>query len=279
MIQKRLKDADDELQIVIVKDMMLTGFDAPPLHTLYLDRPLKGALLMQTLARVNRTFRGKPDGLLVAYAPLAENLSKALAEYTDDRPGRRSRSARTSTRRRARRDARSRQLDELARATRGGRQLDGDAQSWIKAAVGLTNYLRSPATPGNQVGRRRGDRSATGSASWPTSSPERGRSAAGSQTLDDLRPTAQFYEEVRVWMGKFDAAGAPGRAASRCPRRSSGCSSALVATSTATGEIVDIYEAAGLPQAVAVRPRPRLRQPRPQAARTRTWRSRRCVTC
>ncbi len=63
---------------------MLTGFDAPPLHTLYLDRPLKGALLMQTLARVNRTFRGKPDGLLVAYAPLVENLNKALAEYTAD---------------------------------------------------------------------------------------------------------------------------------------------------------------------------------------------------
>ncbi len=85
VIQKRLRDADDELQMVIVKDMMLTGFDAPPLHTLYLDRPLKGALLMQTLARVNRTFRGKPDGLLVAYAPLADNLNKALAEYTDDR--------------------------------------------------------------------------------------------------------------------------------------------------------------------------------------------------
>jgi type I restriction enzyme, R subunit len=83
VIQKRLKDADDPLQIVIVKDMMLTGFDAPPLHALYLDRPLKGALLMQTLARVNRTFRGKPNGLLVAYAPLADNLSQALAEYTE----------------------------------------------------------------------------------------------------------------------------------------------------------------------------------------------------
>ena len=65
---------------------MLTGFDSPPLHTLYLDRPLKGALLMQTLARVNRTFRGKQDGLLVGYAPLAENLDKALAEYTAERP-------------------------------------------------------------------------------------------------------------------------------------------------------------------------------------------------
>ena len=69
-IKERLKDVDDVLEIVIVKDMMLTGYDSPPLHTLYLDRPLKGALLMQTLARVNRTFRGKQDGLLVAYAPL-----------------------------------------------------------------------------------------------------------------------------------------------------------------------------------------------------------------
>lgn len=59
IIQKRLKDPDDELQIVIVKDMMLTGFDAPPLHTLYLDRPLKGALLMQTLARVRPDFSRK----------------------------------------------------------------------------------------------------------------------------------------------------------------------------------------------------------------------------
>src|SRR5690625_1536514 len=57
VIKERLRDPDDELQLVIVKDMMLTGYDSPPLHTLYLDRPLKGALLMQTLARVNRTDR------------------------------------------------------------------------------------------------------------------------------------------------------------------------------------------------------------------------------
>src|SRR5690606_8240835 len=82
VVKQRLKDPDDPLEIVIVKDMMLTGFDSPPLHTLYLDRPLRGALRMPTLARVNRTFRGKQDGLLVAYAPLAENLAKALAEYT-----------------------------------------------------------------------------------------------------------------------------------------------------------------------------------------------------
>src|SRR5699024_10399065 len=82
VIKRRLKDPEDELELVIVKDMMLTGYDSPPLHTLYLDRPMRGALLMQTLARVNRTFRGKNAGLLVAYAPIAENLASALAEYT-----------------------------------------------------------------------------------------------------------------------------------------------------------------------------------------------------
>ena len=82
VIKKRLSNVDDEIEIVIVKDMMLTGYDSPPLHTLYLDRPLRGALLMQTLARVNRTFRGKDAGLLVGYAPLLENLQAALSEYT-----------------------------------------------------------------------------------------------------------------------------------------------------------------------------------------------------
>ena len=62
--------------------MLLTGFDSPPLHTMYVDKPMHGAALMQALARVNRTFRNKQDGLLVGYAPLTENLYEALAEYT-----------------------------------------------------------------------------------------------------------------------------------------------------------------------------------------------------
>lgn len=71
-LEERLKDVDFELVLVLVKDMMLTGYDSPPLHSLYLDRPLKGALLMQTLARVNRTFRGKEDGLLANHPAKAE---------------------------------------------------------------------------------------------------------------------------------------------------------------------------------------------------------------
>lgn len=245
VIQKRLKDADDPLQIVIVKDMMLTGFDAPPLHTLYLDRPLKGALLMQTLARVNRTFRGKPNGLLVGYAPLADNLSKAIAEYTEtdqaQRPvGRNVDEAAVLARELVT------QLDGLCAGYAWRSKLQGDTGSWIKAAVGLTNYLRSPATPGNQpaegevaVGDRFRKLAGQLARAWAL--------AGGSETLADLRPAVKFYQEVRVWMGKFDAQerqtdGRP------VPEEIQRLLSGLLATSTATGEVVDIYDAAGMPK-------------------------------
>jgi type I restriction enzyme R subunit len=81
-IHRRAADPDDELELIIVQSMLLTGFDSPPLHTLYLDKPMRGAALMQELARVNRTFRDKQDGLLVGYAPITQNLHEALAEYT-----------------------------------------------------------------------------------------------------------------------------------------------------------------------------------------------------
>ncbi|MFJ4414261.1 type I restriction endonuclease subunit R [Streptomyces sp. NPDC088925] len=83
VVQKRAKDPDDELELLIVHSMLLTGYDAPPIHTLYMDRPMQGANLMQALARVNRRFRGKQDGLLVGYAPLTDSLSKAMREYSD----------------------------------------------------------------------------------------------------------------------------------------------------------------------------------------------------
>lgn len=245
VIQKRLKDAADPLQIVIVKDMMLTGFDAPPLHTLYLDRPLKGALLMQTLARVNRTFRGKPDGLLAAYAPLVANLSKALAEYTETdqakKPvGRNIDEAVVLARRLIA------SLDDICAGYPWRQQLHGDARTWIKAAVGLTNYLRSPATPGNQP--KEGELSLVDRFRKHANQLARAWAlAAGSQTLDDLRPTAKFYEEVRVWMGKFDAQErqAQGRPV---PEEIQRLLSSLVATSTDTGEVIDIYDAAGMPK-------------------------------
>ena len=82
VMAKRFKDPNDELQLVIVRDMWLTGFDAPCLHTLYVDKPMSGHNLMQAIARVNRVFRDKPGGLVVDYLGLADSLKRALATYT-----------------------------------------------------------------------------------------------------------------------------------------------------------------------------------------------------
>jgi type I restriction enzyme R subunit len=82
-LANRFKDSRDPFRIVIVRDMWLTGFDAPCLHTMYADKPMRGHGLMQAIARVNRVFRDKPGGLVVDYLGLADQLKQALATYTE----------------------------------------------------------------------------------------------------------------------------------------------------------------------------------------------------
>jgi len=82
-LKARAKSSTDELELVIVRDMWLTGFDSPSMHTMYVDKPMRGANLMQAIARVNRTFKDKPAGLVVDYLGIAEDLKSALSEYTD----------------------------------------------------------------------------------------------------------------------------------------------------------------------------------------------------
>lgn len=82
-LANRFRDPADPFQIVIVRDMWLTGFDAPSLHTMYLDKPMRGHGLMQAIARVNRVFKDKPGGLVVDYLGIADELKKALATYTE----------------------------------------------------------------------------------------------------------------------------------------------------------------------------------------------------
>ena len=83
MLADRMKDPDDELKLVIVRDMWLTGFDVPCLHTLYIDKPMQGHNLMQAIARVNRVYKDKPGGLVVDYLGIASDLKKALSFYSD----------------------------------------------------------------------------------------------------------------------------------------------------------------------------------------------------
>lgn len=83
ILAKRMKDVNDELKIVIVRDMWLTGFDVPSMHTMYIDKPMKGHNLMQAIARVNRVFKNKPGGVIVDYIGIFESLKKALKVYTE----------------------------------------------------------------------------------------------------------------------------------------------------------------------------------------------------
>ena len=82
-LAKRFRNVDDPLRMVLVRDMWLTGFDAPSLHTMYADKPMRGHGLMQAIARVNRVFKDKPGGLVVDYLGLAHELKRALATYTE----------------------------------------------------------------------------------------------------------------------------------------------------------------------------------------------------
>jgi type I restriction enzyme R subunit len=83
VLGERLKDPKDPLKLAIVRDMWLTGFDVPPMHTLYIDKPMKGHNLMQAIARVNRVYKGKEGGLVVDYIGIATDLKKALSVYTE----------------------------------------------------------------------------------------------------------------------------------------------------------------------------------------------------
>jgi len=83
ILAERMKDPEDELKLVIVRDMWLTGFDVPCLHTMYIDKPMKGHTLMQAIARVNRVYKDKPGSLIVDYLGIASDLKEALSFYSD----------------------------------------------------------------------------------------------------------------------------------------------------------------------------------------------------
>jgi type I restriction enzyme R subunit len=83
VLAERMKDPEDELKLVIVRDMWLTGFDVPCLHTMYIDKPMKGHTLMQAIARVNRIYKDKPGSLIVDYLGIASDLKEALSFYSD----------------------------------------------------------------------------------------------------------------------------------------------------------------------------------------------------
>ncbi|WP_263167198.1 type I restriction endonuclease subunit R [Streptomyces sp. SCSIO ZS0520] len=213
VVQKRAKDPDDELELLIVHSMLLTGYDAPPIHTLYMDRPMQGANLMQALARVNRRFRGKQDGLLVGYAPLTDNLTKALREYSDQ--DRKDQTLGADIER-----AVTEVKNEIA--TIKGLLAGSRWKEWLadtgrpdtrKRALRLTaDFLRDPKNPGNKVeppakplSVRFKDSAARLDRFYRVCAMSK-EIAERCEDLDGWRRDIAFFSEVRAWMIKLDAA-------------------------------------------------------------------------
>jgi type I restriction enzyme R subunit len=229
-LKARAKDPDDLLEIVIVRDMWLTGFDSPSMHTMYVDKPMQGASLMQAIARINRTFRDKPGGLVVDYLGLAENLRRALADYTD----------------RSRDEvgidvgqvvAVLREKDEVLAAILHdhdwSRALDGTPASYVSALASTVDFVL-----GDQDRKTRFmDQSLALVKAFALAVPE--------PAALSMRDRVGFFQDVRGQIRKLEASG------SREPdgRSSEELDSAIgqiLSRAVASSGVVDIYAAAGL---------------------------------
>ena len=145
-LKERAKDPDDPLELVIVRDMWLTGFDAPSMHTMYVDKPMQGAGLMQAIARVNRTFRDKPGGLVVDYIGIAESLCEPRSPTTPSGTATARRSAPRSRRPwlSSRRNTRS--AASCSTAVRGGRRwTPASDRARIEAIMAALEHLLGAA--------------------------------------------------------------------------------------------------------------------------------------
>lgn len=250
VVQNRAKDPDDELELLIVCDMLLTGYDAPPLHTMYMDKPLHGANLMQAIARVNRRFRDKTEGLLVGYAPLKDKLHQALAAYTrldgsseQDDPTMGASIQRAVDEVRDRHENICRMLHSYDwRSVRARNDVRGRHES---AVLGLVNWVRAPE-----------NQHPDGTAAEPLAVRFRTESVRLEQCyalcstrtdrLDDVIDDIGFFTEARIWMLKYDAEerrsqGLP------TPRSAAFLLHELAEQAIEAPGVTDLYAEAGLP--------------------------------
>ncbi|WP_433368325.1 type I restriction endonuclease subunit R [Streptosporangium sp. CA-115845] len=243
-IQRRLVDETDELELVIVRDMWLTGFDSPPLHTLYVDKPMRGAALMQAVARVNRRFKEKDAGLVVDYLGIAESLTEALAEYTSADRENRTIGDPTST-----------AVDLVVerhgvicgilsgydwRVVRDS----GAPRAHVNAALGTVDYLRDPVREAQDLEARR--------ETLPKRFTQAYRTMSQALTLcpthervAPLMADIRFFDSVRLYMAKFDADSRSSRGLAT-PQDIEIALRELAAQALDFGEVVDIYQAAGI---------------------------------
>ena len=239
LLAKRIKDPDDALKLVIVRDMWLTGFDAPSLHTMYVDKPMRGHGLMQAIARVNRVFRNKPAGLVVDYIGVAQNLKSALRQYSRD-------------------DRRHAGIDEAQAVAvmlekyeivsamfhgfdcRAG--ITGSPQERLVALAGAIEWVldmqqQDSAKEASEEGKKRAHRRFSDAVRALSRS---FALAAASDEARDIRDEVGFFQTVRVALAKS----APGAGKSSSERDLA--VQQIVSRAVGSTEIVDILEAVGL---------------------------------
>ncbi|MCY4496166.1 MAG: HsdR family type I site-specific deoxyribonuclease, partial [Rhodospirillaceae bacterium] len=239
LLAKRAKDPDDPLKLVIVRDMWLTGFDAPSMHTMYIDKPLRGHGLMQAIARVNRVFRDKPAGLIVDYIGIAQNLKSALGQYSRD-------------------DQRNAGIDEAEAVAvmvekyeivsdmfhgfdyRTG--LTGSPQERLVALAGAIEWVldmqqREAANESTEEGKKRARRRFSDAM---LALSKAFALAAASDKAHEIREEVGFFQTVRAALAKS----APGAGKSSAERDLA--VQQIVSRAVVSTEIVDILEAAGL---------------------------------
>ena len=239
LLAKRAKDPEDSLKLVIVRDMWLTGFDAPSMHTMYIDKPMRGHGLMQAIARVNRVFRDKPAGLIVDYIGIAQNLKSALSQYSRD-------------------DQKHAGIDEAEAVAvmlekfeivgdmfhgfdyRAG--LTGSPQERLAALAGAIEWVldmqqREAARESAEEGKKRAHRRFNDAV---LALSKAFALAAASDEARDIRDEVGFFQTLRAALAKS----APGPGKSSAERDLA--VQQIVSRAVVSTEIVDILEAAGL---------------------------------
>ena len=239
LLAKRAKDPNDPLKLVIVRDMWLTGFDAPSMHTMYIDKPMRGHGLMQAIARVNRVFRDKPAGLIVDYIGIAQNLKSALGQYSGD-------------------DQQHAGIDEAEAVAvmlekfeivsdmfhgfnyRAG--LTGTAQERLVALAGAIEWVldmqqRESARESTEEGKKRAHRRYKDAV---LALSKAFALAAASDEAHEIRDEAGFFQTVRAALAKST----PGASKSSAERDLA--VQQIVSRAVVSTEIVDILQAAGL---------------------------------
>ena len=230
-LEKRFKDPFDPLRIVIVRDMWLTGFDAPCVHTMYVDKPMKGHNLMQAIARVNRVFKDKQGGLVVDYIGIGNELKAAMKEYTAAQ-GRGKPTVDAH-------EALSLLLEKMdvLRALLHGHDWSGFLMGGHKALAGAANHvlgIRSANKDSPQDGKRR----------FADAAVAMGQAFSLCCTLHEakaLREEVAFFQAVKVILTKRDVT-----AQKRTDEQRDAAIRQIIGQAVVSERVVDIFDAVGL---------------------------------